>query len=848
MKVFAKQLRQERELHSWSQEQVAEMVGTTAPNVSRWERGITLPSLFFRQKLSELFGKSAEELGVLEAANDGDVRPPDKVGEGQHVTSSPPGASSLFWNLPHQRNPLFTGHEETLLNLHRTLNSCEAGALTQAQAIIGLGGIGKTTLAMEYAYRYSDEYQFIFWVRGEIRDVLLADFAAMAGVFNLPEQEQQTQHQAVEAVKRWLEQHAHWLLIVDNIEELSLLQEVIPFKSKGHIILTTRSQSTGSFVRHLDLHKLEPDEGALFLLRRAKHLGPEETLEQAVPAVGILAREISLLLDGLPLALDQAGAYIEESACSLPHYFELLKSHRATLLDLRHLSSGMKDDHPYSVYATLTLLFEQIKQANPAAMDLLRLCAFLHSDAIPEEIITEGVPDLSPLLQEVASTSFKYDAMIAELRRYSLLHRNPETKSFSLHRLVQAVLRDTMDEAMQREWAQRAVQVINRVFPTVDQWVTSSLCQRYYCHAQVCVALIEEWNIVCVEAGRLLTELACYMYELFQYELMQYAQAEPLLKKALAILTQFSEAEQLLIAKAQEFLGWVYTTLGQYTQAKACYQQAWTILQRFAQADHFLISCCLSDQAEIHSEQGRYDVAELLYQQVLETSELLFGPEHLNSAVDLRNLGECYCNRGKHVQAEPVLLHALDISQKSLGLEHPFTAGILHTLGRLYLEQRQYDQAESLLLQVIEIRQKVLKPGHSYIAFSFNELGRLYLEQGRCTEAEPLLRHALEISLKTLGPEHPKAIPILNNLVRLCCAKGEYREAEVLFQRALEINQKTLEPEHYQTDQLLHEVIAFCPSDGAHMLAPEASSQLVGQLRIGLQRERQGESIRRNSA
>lgn len=828
MRAFAKQLRHERELHSWSQEHVAEMLGTTAPNVSRWERGITLPNLYFRQKLCEFFGKTAEELGLFEGANDSTVQASAQVGEEQPVTSSPPAASSLFCNLPHQRNPLFTGREEALSQLHHTLNWDKAGPLTQVQAISGLGGIGKTTLAMEYAYRYSNEYQTIFWVRGEMGDVLLADFAAIARVLNLPEQEQQTQHQAVEAVKRWLEQQTHWLLIVDNIEELSGLHEIIPFKSQGHIILTTRSQSTGSFVQRLDLHKMEPEEGALFLLRRAKRLGPGESLKQALPTDCLIAREISLLLDGLPLALDQAGAYIEEAACSLPRYLELLQSHRAMLLNLRNLSGGMNGDHPDSVYATLTLSFERIAQANPAAMDLLRLCAFLHPDAIPEEMFTQGVPDLSPLLQQVVSIPLKYDEMIAELRRYSLLYRNPETKTFSLHRLVQAVLRDTMDEATQREWAQRAVQVVNRVFPTVDQWVTSNLCQRYFWHAQVCAALIDTWGIAFREAGRLLTELACYMYELFQYELMQYAQAEPLLKKALAILTQFSDAEQLLeAAKAQEFLGWVYTTLGQYTQARAYYQQAWAIIRQSSPPNQYLIGCCLSDLAEIYNEQGRRDVAELLYQYVLHISEQLRGPDHLDVAVDLRNLGVCYCDQGKYTQAEPLLLRALDISQNALGMEHPFTAGILHALGRLYLEQRRYDRAESLLLQVIEIRQKVLKPGHSYIAFSFNELGRLYLEQGQCARAESLLRQALEISLKTLGPEHPEVIPILNNLARLYCAKGKRREAEAFFQRACQIKQKTLEPTCHQTDQLLNDVMAFCSAHGAHMLVPDASSQLL---------------------
>jgi hypothetical protein len=206
---------------------------------------------------------------------------------------------------------------------------------------------------------------------------------------------------------------------------------------------------------------MELVEGTLFLLRRAKYIGPQDSQEQAAPAERAMAAKISQLLDNLPLALDQAGAYIEEAACGLSHYFYLLQSYRAVLLDLRNLSGGMNADHPRSMKATLALSFERIKQATPAAIDFLDLCAFLYPDAIPEEMITGGASRLPPLLRDVLSDPPKYDAMIAELRRYSLLYRNLETKTFSIHRLVQAVLRDSMDEALQRQWAKRAVQIVS---------------------------------------------------------------------------------------------------------------------------------------------------------------------------------------------------------------------------------------------------------------------------------------------------------------------------------------------------------------------------------------------------
>lgn len=728
MNEFAKRLKQEREFRCWSQEQVAEMLETNANSVSRWERGISFPNPYSRQKLCKIFGKTAEEFGLLEAVNAEKKQTPELLGTERDFSSPPARTAMLLWNLPHQRMPHFTGRAEILLQIHSMFH-IDSLKTPPVVAISGLAGIGKTELALEYVYRYSEAYQMICWTHAETRDALFADIATIASVLNLVKTEPQDRCLIVERVREWFDQHPSWLFVLDNLEEFSLLHEFLPFKGKGHILITTRSQSTGAFAQQIDLPKMDRDEGTLLLLRRAERIKPEETLEHVSDSELATARDIAQFLDGLPLALDQAGAYIEEAACSLSHYFDLLQRSGSRILNLRSLLDNKKIDHPDSIHATLSLVFSRLKRNNPAAMDLLQLCAFLHPEAIPEEMLLAGLSSLGPLFQPLASDPLHYDAIIAELRRYSLLHRKTETQTLSIHRLVQVVLKDTMDEALQRQWAVRAVQIVNHSFPEVDQWLTSNLCRRYLSQAQVCIALIDQWDIQSLDAGRLLMQLSCYMYEVSQYELTRYTQAEPLLQKALTMVIQLVGTGYPLVADTLQLLGWVYLDREDYAQAERYCQQALAIQERLPEPDYWRIACYLADLAELHEEQGKYVSAESLYQRAVEINEQVRGPEHTDVAINLRNWGRCYSRQKKYEQAEPLLLRALTIWQQNLGKEHQVTATIFYELGRLYLEQRQYDQAESFLLQAQEIRQKLLHPEHPQMISNRNMLARLYLEQ-----------------------------------------------------------------------------------------------------------------------
>ena len=457
---------------------------------------------------------------------------PGFPGGGQHTIPEPqrfPGALPPIWNIPYPRNPYFTGREDILKKLYDALRTSKAAAITQPQAISGLGGIGKTQSTVEYAYRYYNDYRAVLWAQAETHQLLISDFVVIAGLLKLPEKDVQDQNKAVEAVKRWLKEHRDWLLIFDNADDLAVVREFIPLAFGGHILLTTRAQAMGRLAHRIEIEQMEPEEGALFLLRRAGIIVEGNLLDKASEAERNKAKEISQEMDGLPLALDQAGAYIEETACGLADYLDLYQEHGAAL---RKRRGGLVVDHPESVATTWLLSFEKIELSNPAAAELLRLCAFLAPDAIPEEIITEGASDLGSVLQPVAADLLELNTAIEALHKFSLIKRDPDVKTLTIHRLVQVVIKDGMDQDTQRQWAERAVQAVNDAFPDVE-FKTWSRCQRCLSHAQVCEELIRQWGMMFVEAARLLHRVGWYLRERGQYALV-----EPLLKRALAISEQ----------------------------------------------------------------------------------------------------------------------------------------------------------------------------------------------------------------------------------------------------------------------------------------------------------------------
>ena len=494
-----------------------------------------------------------------------------------HASQSPaqrpafPGALPAVWNIPYPRNPYFTGREELLRRLAASLRAEARVGISQPQAVL--------------------------WTRADTQEALISGFVVFATLLQLPMGEERDQLQIVQLVRHWLSSHTGWLLLLDNADDLALVRDFLPPAGSGHILLTTRAASMGRLAQALEVDALDREQGALLVLRRTGRLALDATLEQAEERERVMALSISQELGGLPLALDQAGAYIEETQYSLPDYLQLYRSQRAELLKAR---GGLVPDHPEPVATTWSLSFQQVQARSGAAADLLRVCAFLHPDAIPEEIFTEGAASLGPALQAVAQSPLALNQAIGVLRSYSLLTRQPEQHLLSVHRLVQAVLKDQMDASTFHQWAERVVLAVNDALPADVEYPTYPRYERCLSHAQECAFLIEQEQLTSSAARWLLYQTGIYLRDH-----ARYAEAEACYLQSLRIREQVLGPDDPEVAYPLIGLGVLYYNQGKDAEAEPLYQRALHIREQVLGSNHPRTREVLRFYANLLRKMGR---------------------------------------------------------------------------------------------------------------------------------------------------------------------------------------------------------------------------------------------------
>jgi tetratricopeptide (TPR) repeat protein len=700
------------------------------------------------------------------------------------VTPQPADYSTL-WLVPHDRNPVFTGRIDALEALRNDLMR------NGWQALYGLGGIGKTQIAVEYAYRHKHEYSAVFWAFAESEQSLITGFIQIAKVLDLPGKDLPDQAVIVGAVKRWLEQNEGWLLVFDNADPPGVVRQFLPSRRKGHILLTSRAHDFQilfqvlSFTKALEVMELPVEAAGEFLLKRT---GRERSAD-AAGGIDAVTKELGYF----PLALEQAGAFIYENQTSFEDYLKSFRKRRLELLEKRlPVMGGYKG----TVATTWAINFAEVEKA-PVSADLLRLSAFLSPAMIPLELLERGKEEvdepLASRMQSAAEDPVLLDELLKPLTDYSLIRRNITARGYSIHPLVQEVVRANIGPDAQRSWAERTVRMVSAAFPDPEfpQWPD---CEGLLSQALLCGQYVSTYNFDFASAATLLRNAGYYLHQRGQY-----GEAEPLYQHALAIRERVCGQEHPDTAESLSKLAWLYDDQGKYAKAEPLDRRALEIREKVLGPEHSETATSLNNLAGTYHRQGRYEKAELLFQRALAIKEKELGLEHPDTATSLNNLAALYEDQGRHGEAEPLFQQALAISERVLGPQHPSTAATLNNLAGLYRYQSRYKEAEPLYERALAITERELGSEHPETATSLNNLAGLYQEQGRLGEAESLYERALGISERVLGPEHPDTANKLHNLATLYKDQGRHDEAQRLFERALKLRERVMGASHPET-------------------------------------------------
>ncbi|MCP3959086.1 MAG: TIR domain-containing protein, partial [bacterium] len=463
-----------------------------------------------------------------------------------------PPTGCRYWNVPHQRNQYFTGREDVIAGLYEALH--EEGSAALGQAISGLGGIGKTQTAVEYCYRHGKEYQAVLWTRAETEAELVRGLVEIARVLDLPEKDAQEQEQAVQAVRRWLGRKDPWLLVLDNADTPAMLKPLLPTPPRGHLLLTSRAQNFDMLeMAPLKLEVLPADDALEFLLRRARREDPPAREKEA-------AQELAEELGYLPLALEQAGAYVSLHDSRFTDYLTSYRRRR-----LRLLSKGPLKDYREPVATTWSLNFDQVAAASEASAEILRLSACLSPDQIPVEVLIKGAEQLGPTLAQAlegaAEDPLVVDELLQPLNRYSLIERDPETWTFNVHRMVQEVVRQSLDGPALQSVAERIVEALWRADPGAD-FAAWPLCDRLVPHWRAAASSIARLELKSAAVGSMLNQAAVYAYQRGRYD-----EAAPLYERSLQILEQVLGAEHPDVANSLNNLASLHQAQGEYAKA-----------------------------------------------------------------------------------------------------------------------------------------------------------------------------------------------------------------------------------------------------------------------------------------
>ncbi len=601
----------------------------------------------------------------------------------------------------------FVGREAELQTLHQMLQENNQVAIA---AIAGMGGLGKTELALQYAMAHRETYKGgICWLLAKTGDVgiQVVQFARTQLDLNLPEDlTEDSQNKLLAQVQYcW----RHWregdvLVVLDDVAQYKEVKPYLPPSSSRFKVLMTTRQRLGTSIKQLSLDVLQP-EAALELLQS---LIGAERLQKELDVANSLCKWLGYL----PLGLELVGRYLCQEGqqdLSLAKMLQRLEKKRLEQTALVEREDDMTAQ--WGVQAAFELSWHELKDADKQMGCLLSLFA---AAPIPWKLVELCLPE-------------EDEEDLEEIRNNKLL---------KLHLL------------------QRKGEGIYQLHPLLREFF------QYKC--------------IGLEQAEELKRSLCRVMVAVAKEIPEDATLKKITAVSPAIPHIAEVANHLIQCVSDDDLLWpfegnatFYNAQGLYNQALPWLKQCLEVTKKRFAEEHPSVAASLNNLALLYDSQGRYSEAEPLYIQALALRRQLLGDEHPNVALNLNNLGCFYESQGRYSEAEPLYIQALALWRKLLGDEHPSVALSLSNLAVLYYSQGRYNDAEPLCIQALALRRKLLGEEHPDFAITLNNLAKLYYLQGRYTKAEPLYLQALEILEQGLGVSHSSTIKCRENLANL---------------------------------------------------------------------------------
>ncbi len=725
-----------------------------------------------------------------------------------------PKSSIIPQNLPRSGVVEFVGRDQTLKDLHDLLQKKGRNAIA---VIAGMGGIGKTELALQYAISQLKQGKYpagVCWLKAKDQEMAtqIVTFAKANLGLSLPEQLE------IKALVSFCWQHwseGEALIILDDVTDYEAISPYLPPSNSRFKLLITTRLDLGKTFRKVAIEELD-QESAIALL---ESLTGKESIQSQREESKVLCKWAGYL----PLALELLGRFLARKPdWTINRLQKRLHDQSLAAKLLTVPESGMTAQ--FGLTATLDLSWKELSDAEqklacvfgmfavaPISWTLIEQCLTVIDSDDLEEIRDEGLIARS-LLKRVGKNTYQVHQILQEyfrIKLHSLSDGGQKIKGNFCHVMVEVA--KTIEDAPTLDEIVHFSRAVVHIEEVTSQWIDCLAKEdlmwpflgiaRFY-QGQGLYSLAEPWRKKCLEVtqkqfGQEHPFVAASLNNLAALYSSQgrYKEAESLYLQALELMKVLGN-ENPSVATSLNNLAGLYESQGRFEEAEPLYLQVLELRQKVLSNEHPDIAETLNDLAVFYSNQGRFEDAESHYLQALNLRQKGLSNEHPDIAETLNNLAGLYDIQGRYEEAESLYLQALELFRNVLGNDHPSVATSLNNLALLRFNQGRYEEVEPLLLQALKLREDALGDHHPDFAISLNSLAFLYSSQGRFEEAESLYLQALKLRRKVLGNQHPDVAQTLNNLAELYSSQRRYKEAEPLYLQALELRRKTLGNQH----------------------------------------------------